>query len=134
MSTWSRMGTVCVAVIAVASFGCANAGGGGSSASSGEAAPAKAAAPEAPAIPAGHPLAKIEKGMSDDQVVAILGQPDHRNHYMTGKAWIPYNFGAGDKTRSDFIYKGKGRVVFTQNQWNGRLSVINVLYNPDEMK
>lgn len=129
---------VAIAAFALASFACANAGGGGggdASAATADAKPAaaKQAVSDTP-IPAGHPLAKVEKGMSDDQVVAILGQPDHRNHYMTGKAWIPYNFGGGDKMRSDFIYKGKGRVVFTQNQWSGRLSVIKVVYDPNEMK
>jgi len=135
-----------LALIALASFACANMGGGGGSAAASTAddtaaakpaEPAKPAAPAAPAAdapPAGHPLAKIEPGMSDDQVVSILGPPDHQNAYITGKAFIPFNYGAGDTSRTDFFYKGKGRVTFTRNQWNGRLKVVKVTYNPNEMK
>lgn len=132
-----------LASIALASFACANMGGGGGSAAASSAddtaaakpaEPAKPAAPAADAPPAGHPLAKVELGMSDDQVVSILGPPDHQNAYITGKAFIPFNYGAGDTSRTDFFYKGKGRVTFTRNQWNGRLKVVKVTYNPNEMK
>jgi hypothetical protein len=30
------------------------------------------------------------------------------------------------------MYKGKGRVVFSRNQWSGALKVIRVIYNPSE--
>ncbi|MCA9509564.1 MAG: hypothetical protein R3E88_01305 [Myxococcota bacterium] len=128
---------VAIAAFALASFACANAGGGGggdASAATADAKPAaaKQAASDTP-IPAGHPLAKVEKGMSDDQVVAILGQPDHQNAYVTAKAFLPWNY-SPDTSRSDFIYKGKGRVVFSRNAYSGRLKVIRVIYNPNEMK
>jgi hypothetical protein len=108
-----------LSLIALLGVGCAGSGG--------------ATAEPAMAPPAGSPLAKVTVSMSEQEVREFLGAPDNSNSYMTGKAWIPYNFGAGDKSRTDWMYKGQGRVVFTQNQWNGRLSVIKVLYNPDEM-
>lgn len=86
------------------------------------------------APPAGTKLAAVSIGMSDEEVRKVLGPADHTTSYMTGKAFIPFNFGAGDTSRADWIYQGEGRVVFTRNQWSGRLSVIKVLYNPDEMK
>ena len=109
-----------VVMVMLASVGCA----GGSSAP---------AAPEV-APPAGSPLARVEIGMTDEQVVTVLGPADHSNNYMTGKAFIPFNFGAGDTSRSDWLYKGQGRVVFTRNQWSGRLSVIKVLYDPSVLQ
>lgn len=119
MAKWTKCALVMLSLIALLGVGCAGNGGA-------------TAKPAAVAPPAGSPLAKVTVGMSEQEVRELLGAPDDSNSYMTGKAWIPYNFGAGDKSRSDWMYKGQGRVVFTRNQWNGRLSVINVLYNPDE--
>ncbi len=83
--------------------------------------------------PAGSPLAKIELRMNDTQVRNILGAPDNANAYMTGKAWIPYYYGS-DTTRTDWMYKGQGRVVFSRNRYSGGLKVIRVIYNPNELK
>lgn len=82
--------------------------------------------------PAGSDLAKIQIGMNDAEVRKILGDPDDANAYMTGKAWIPFYYGP-DTHRSDWMYKGKGRVVFSRNRWSGALKVIRVMYNPKEM-
>jgi len=120
MAKWTKSALVMLSLIALLGVGCAGNGGA-------------TAKPAAMAPPAGSPLAKVTVGMSDQEVRELLGAPDNSNSYMTGKAWIPYNFGSGDKSRNDWMYKGQGRVVFTQNQWNGQLSVIEVLYNPDEM-
>ena len=30
---------------------------------------------------------------------------------MTGKAWIPFNFGS-DRHRIELVYKGQGRLIF----------------------
>ena len=58
-------------MLAVAtSLGCASAGGGGGD-ETGSAKKASAAP-----IPASSPLAKIEMGMSDNDVRKILGEPD----------------------------------------------------------
>jgi hypothetical protein len=98
---------------------CASSSGGGQASSQGV------------APPASSPLSKVEVGMNDFQVRKILGEPDNMNVYPTGKSWIPFYFG-GDTTRSDWMYKGMGRVVFSRNQYSGALKVIRVDYNPDE--
>ena len=92
---------------------------------------AQAAAAKGVAPPADSPLAKVQLGMNDAQVRKILGDPDSSNSYMTGKSWIPFYFGA-DTTRSDWMYKGMGRVVFSRNQYSGSLKVIRIDYNPNE--
>ena len=82
--------------------------------------------------PAGSDLAKVQAGMNDAEVRKLIGDPDNSNAYMTGKAWIPFYYGP-DTHRTDWMYKGKGRVVFSRNRYSGGLKVINVLYNPQEL-
>ena len=50
---------------------------------------------------------------------------------MTGKAWIPFDYGP-DTARIDWMYTGKGRVVFSRNRYTGAPKVIKVFYNPNE--
>lgn len=115
---------------AVALLGACASGGGGEGAAGGEQAAAKM--PEGySAPPAGSALAKVEVGMSDAEVRKILGEPDDANAYMTGKGFIPFYYGP-DTTRTDWMYKGQGRIVFSRNAYSGGLRVINVLYNPNE--
>jgi hypothetical protein len=90
---------------------------------------AEPAQPTAKPIPKGHVFGKINEGMSDADVAKILGQPTDRHDYVNGKAFIPYYYGS-DTSRSDWIYKGKGHVVFSRNRYNGALSVIEVIYDP----
>lgn len=109
---------------------CASGGGTGEAAPAGQ--QAGASTSEYSDAPAGSDLAEIEVGMSDAEVRKILGDPDDANAYMTGKAWIPFYYGP-DTHRSDWMYKGKGRVVFSRNRWSGALKVIRVMYNPGEL-
>ncbi len=83
--------------------------------------------------PADSPLSDVRPGMTDTDVRRILGSPDSSNAYMTGKAWIPFYYGS-DTHRSDWMYGGKGRVVFSRNRYSGGLKVVQVLYNPSEMR
>jgi hypothetical protein len=93
---------------------------------------AGAAAQDTPP-PAGTAMAKVQKGMADGQVREILGAPTSTNSYPTGKGWIPfYGWWGGDSYRTEWIYKGKGRVVFNQKPFSSRLRVIRVVYNPGE--
>ena len=107
----------------LATAGCASSGGSTEKAQGDG--PAKAAAPP----PAGSALAKVAVGMTDAQVRKEVGDPDNTKSYMTGKGWIPFYFGP-DTHRADWIYNGKGRVVFSRNRWSGQLSVIEVRYEP----
>ena len=72
-------------------------------------------------------------GMTPDQVQSILGPPAHQATYESGKRWIPWYFGS-DVRRTEWAYKGLGRVVFTGgNQWGaGAGEVQRVDYDPNE--
>lgn len=102
---------------------------GGAAAPAAEAAKGKEAKAPTPPPPAGSPLAQVKEGMSDTDVRKLLGEPDSSKNYMTGKQFIPYYFGT-DTTRVEYIYKGKGRITFSRNQYSQGLKVIRVEYNP----
>jgi hypothetical protein len=96
--------------------------------------PEPAVAPEPhrfPGVPPDSMLAKIELGMRHDQVETILGSPDERIDRLTAKAWIPF-YNGPDANLRDWIYEGKGRVVFSL--YKGALEVIDVIYDPDQGK
>jgi len=101
-------------------------GGGGSSNQGGGSYPAGYSAP-----PEGTPFADVRLDATEYDVRKLLGEPDHANAYMTGKAWIPFYFGS-DVARTDWFYQGQGRVVFSRNRYTGALKVIKILYNADE--
>ena len=54
---------------------------------------------------------RLQIGMSTRQVMDLAGQPTDQGAYMTGKAWIPFYFGA-DRHRFEMTYKGQGRLIF----------------------
>jgi hypothetical protein len=118
-----------LALVAAGLFLAACASGGGGDGSGDSSAPT--AKSEYSDAPAGSPLAKVELGMSDSEVRKLLGDPDDSNAYMTGKGFIPFYYGP-DTHRSDWMYKGQGRVVFSRNRWSGSMKVIRVMYNPSE--
>ncbi|HTO06235.1 MAG TPA: hypothetical protein VMR86_04185 [Myxococcota bacterium] len=131
-----RIQTAIVAGLSIAVLvGCAHrnesAPASSSSSSSAKPAPAQQAEPAAKPIPKGHPFAKIQEGMSDADVKKILGDPSDRHEYITGKAFIPHYYGS-DTSRSEWIYKGKGSIVFSRNRYSGNLSVVEVLYDPSK--
>jgi hypothetical protein len=93
----------------------------------------RAAEANYPPPPANSPMAKIQVGMSEQEVAKLIGFPDDSHAYITGKAFIPWYFGP-DQSRFVCYYKGKGRVVFSGgNQWGaGRGKVQRVEYDPSE--
>ncbi len=99
-------------------------------------APAAASAPASgetsarPPAP-GSKLARVTNGMSEAQVVEVLGAPTSQQNYMTGKSWIPYYYGP-DTGRVDYRYKGLGMVVFSRNRYSGATKVIRVDSDPNE--
>ncbi len=84
-------------------------------------------------IPANSPLAKVHTGMTQDQVTQLLGSPTNHVTYESGKRWIPFYYG-GDVRRTEWSYKGLGRVIFTGgNQWGGAAGQVErVDYDPTE--
>jgi len=123
--------TACAALLLVSLVGWGCASNQATDASAEKAPPADKVAANLAAIPDDSPLAKITLGMDDSEVRKILGEPTTQKGYQTGKAWIPYYFGS-DTSRMEYLYKGLGRVVFSQNRYSAQLKVINVLYNPSE--
>lgn len=60
---------------------------------------------------AGSRFAQLKIGMPMKQVMELAGTPTDQGTYVTGKAWIPMNFGS-DRYRHETVYKGQGRLVF----------------------
>ncbi len=59
----------------------------------------------------GSKFTQLKIGMPMKQVTDIVGTPTDQGAYMTGKAWIPFNFGS-DRYRHEVVYKGQGRLIF----------------------
>ena len=93
-------------------------------------APASGEASKSPPPP-GSKLARVSNGMSEAQVVEILGPPTSQQNYVTGKAWIPYYYGP-DTGRLDYRYKGLGIVVFSRNRYSSNTQVVRVDSDPNE--
>jgi hypothetical protein len=107
------------------------AGAAAPAASSAAPASAPAAAPAARAPAPGSPLSRVTVGMTEAQVIEILGQPTSQQNYVTGKAWIPWYYGS-DTSRLDYRYKGVGLVAFSRNRYSGAAKVVRVDADPSE--
>ncbi len=83
-------------------------------------------------IPPDSPMAKVNFGMSEGEVGAILGPPTSQDNHTTGKQWIPFNFSGRDTFRQVYYYKGMGRVEFSSGSWGQRNGVVVIDYDPDE--
>jgi len=60
----------------------------------------------------GSKFTQLKIGMPMKQVTDLVGvPPTDKGAYMTGKAWIPFNFGS-DRYRHEVVYKGQGRLIF----------------------
>jgi hypothetical protein len=80
-----------------------------------------------------QPITAVKKGMSIQQVYDMCGAPTNTTTYQTGKAFIPFNFRGKDNVRSAALYKGQGRVVFSNDSaYSGGMHVLEVLVNPNE--
>jgi outer membrane protein assembly factor BamE (lipoprotein component of BamABCDE complex) len=118
--------------VALSLAACASTGGNGSSASEGSSAKSTSTkAPRGVAPPKSSPLARVSLGMTPDEVRQKIGSPTSEQSYVTGKAWIPFYYGP-DTARTDWKYKGQGRVVFSRNQYSGSVKVIRIDYDPSE--
>lgn len=81
----------------------------------------------------GSKFTKLQIGMGMKQATDIAGEPTDQGGYMTGKAWIPFFFGA-DKYRHEMVFKGQGRLIFAApggfDVSSGNL--IWIIHNPNE--
>lgn len=75
---------------------------------------------------------RLRIGMSQQQVVDLLGQPTDQGAYVTGKAFIPFYFGA-DRSRWEMVYKGQGRLIFShQSGFGSSYYLIWIIHNANE--
>ena len=79
---------------------------------------------------------KLQIGMGMREVMDIAGAPTDQGAYVTGKAFIPWYFGA-DKHRHEMVYKGMGRLIFASGGgwgWGGGSggNLIWIIHNSNE--
>jgi len=81
----------------------------------------------------GSKFVKLQIGMSMRQVTDIAGTPTDQGAYITGKAWIPFYFGA-DRHRFEAVYKGQGRLIFAGGSMGDFMggNLIWIIYNSNE--
>ena len=60
---------------------------------------------------AGSKFTQLKIGMGMKQATDIVGQPTDQGAYITGKAFIPFFWGA-DRYRHELLFKGVGRLIF----------------------
>ncbi|HVP29592.1 MAG TPA: hypothetical protein VMW35_10575 [Myxococcota bacterium] len=129
----SRRAAIGIAVgcLALGVVACASGSGSKETAATSETQKHETKPPQGVPPPPSSKLSKVAIGMSDEQVRELIGPPDTANGYITGKSFIPFYYGP-DTARTDWKYKGQGRVVFSRNQWSGQLKVIRIDYDPNE--
>lgn len=78
-------------------------------------------------------LTNVQKGMTMSEAYAIAGEPTTSTGHVTGKAWIPFNFRGADTARLYALYKGKGRIIFTnRSHYDTSWSVYEVQVDASE--
>lgn len=65
----------------------------------------------------GQSLNAVKKGMSMAEAYSLAGEPTSSTGHVTGKAWIPFNFRGADTARMYALYKGRGRIIFTNRSY-----------------
>lgn len=102
------------------------------------AAPAVAAAPAAPAAgaaPAGaaKSFAVVKEGMSKEEVEALIGVPTAVTSHITGKAFRPFNFKGSDTHRVISLYKGVGRIIYSNSSaYTSTYRVVEIVNDSSE--
>lgn len=80
----------------------------------------------------GSKFTRLQIGMSRQQVLDIVGQPTDQGAYVTGKAWIPFYFGA-DRYRHELAYKGQGRLIFAgSGGFDSNAHLIWIIHNASD--
>jgi hypothetical protein len=81
----------------------------------------------------GSKFSQLQIGMSMKQCTDLAGTPTDQGAYITGKAWIPFNFGS-DRHRIEMVYKNQGRLIFaggSLGDFTGG-NLIWIIHNPTE--
>jgi len=80
----------------------------------------------------GTKFTRLQIGMSRQQVLDIVGQPTDQGAYVTGRAWIPFYFGA-DRYRHELAYKGQGRLIFAgSGGFDSNAHLIWIIHNASD--
>lgn len=75
----------------------------------------------------------IREGMSREEALSLIGHPTATTSHQTGKAFNPFNFKGGDVVRTIDLYKGKGRVVYSNTSaYSSAMRVLEVIVDPLE--
>jgi len=78
-------------------------------------------------VPATSKFAQLQIGMSRTEVHAKIGAAGAFKIIPSGKAWIPFYYGA-DRTHTVEYYKNEGRLVYS----GGNDQLIDIVYDPSE--
>ena len=78
-------------------------------------------------VPATSKFAQLQIGMARAEVHAKIGAASAFKVIPSGKAWIPFYYGA-DRTRTVEYYKNEGRLVYA----GGNDRLIDIVYDPSE--
>lgn len=79
------------------------------------------------------PISQIQVGMSQAEATDLAGPPTATTSHITGKAFQPFNFRGKDTARSYSLYKGQGKIVFSnESAYNSTWRVIEVIIDPSE--
>ena len=72
-------------------------------------------------------LSDVTKGMTEEKVRSLLGEPDDANSYPTWKRFVPrMGRWSNDRKRMDWVYHDKGRIVFSYNRYTHMYKVLKV--------
>lgn len=70
----------------------------------------------------GSLLARLEIGMTSDEVIGLMKRPPDRSHtYESGKRWIPLYFG-NDARRMQVLYQGEGCLIYAAGSRFGAMT------------
>ena len=79
-------------------------------------------------------FATLQMGMPLKQVTDLIGPPSDQGAYMTGKAWIPFFFGA-DRYRHELVYENTGRLIFAgSGGFDSNAHLIWIIHNRNEAR
>ena len=93
---------------------------------------APAAAGAAPAA-AGKGFAVVKEGMSKEEVEALIGVPTAVTSHITGKAFRPFNFKGADTNRVIALYKGVGRIIYSNSSaYSSTYRVLEIVNDSSE--
>jgi hypothetical protein len=79
----------------------------------------------------GSKFARLQIGMSREQVETLIGQPNDTDSRITGKQFQPFYFD-GDTQRTEAYYKNEGQLTFSNiHPDNAADTLIRIMVNPD---